>query len=355
MTFKLVKEQEEFDKIFKLFIEGGLIDDSPNVHSETLELLTWLYHANPNSFHFIQNIDKNIVAHYGGSNISYKLDGVPTTITVASNLVINKNYRNILNFIKLQKELFRIASNNHIKLALGFPSRDGIEDLHLRMGWRNSAELAVYIKPLDIHSMLHKLVANRFCRSCLEFFKKFLTINYDINKRVSINSKISVKRIFQFNEEHNPFFLRWQNNYSICAIRNHKFLNWRFFDNATREYIVYEARKDGIFCGYLALRVMDMKSLKSLAIVDIVCMPKDNDIFRLLLKYAKFTGSIHNVDCIAIALNPKASFQWSNLFLSGYVKSFHKFSVITKNLSPNLNLFLPKNKWFLSWLEHDFV
>ena len=84
-------------------------------------------------------------------------------------------------------------------------------------------------------------------------------------------------------------------------------------------------------------------------------MPKDNDIFSLLLKYAKFTGSINNVDCIAIALNPKASFQWSNLFLSGYVKSFHKFSVITKSLSPNLSLFLPKNKWFLSWLEHDFV
>jgi hypothetical protein len=99
-----------------------------------------------------------------------------------------------------------------------------------------------------------------------------------------------------------------------------------------------------------------MKGYSALALVDIVVFDGDKGALHSLLAQVLTLASILRVDLIATVVQP-SSWVARSLRLKGFLKTPQHFTFVTHQsktsalpLSPDLF-----SKWYVTWLEHDFV
>ncbi len=319
--------------------------------------LQWLYHGTPYGARLqLVGLNKNaITAHYGAMPIPFRYKGSMLVGGLASNLVVDKECRKDGPFFSLQKRFLKDYPTLGYSFVFGAVTRPGVLEPHLRMGWKKVGELPVFIRPMRSAACLREKIGSHLVSS---LFTPLCWIGDWVARLAFLPAQTSpaVVEVSRFDDSFEELFQRWMECHPFCAYRTEKFLNWRYVDVPDRRYRIFAARVQGKPVGFMVLREMEMKQLKTLAIVDLVSLPGEKATFEALLRNAILEGYKSKVDAMAVALNPfHEQVHWLKRW--GFVKGPHTFTLIV-HVPKGSEFQIDSNVvrlWPISWLEHDYV
>lgn len=349
-------EDGDHDAIANLAYKNELLleDLAPSTFSR---MLTWLHSKSDigKRVQILAQIPSGVIAHYGGVPFKMRWHGTSISTILASNLVVDKNYRKNSPFFGLQKEFIKSYQEKGYAFAYGAITREGILNPHLRVGWKSLGALHVHVRPIALSFIFGKLVNNSVISRLFKFPLQLLQKFWDIIFFLSQNN-VKVSEEVVFDGSISDSLDDWMNKKKICAVRSVESLNWRFSDFQDRDYRLFIAYVNSLPVGYLVARLMPMKQFLSVAIVDLVIFKDDKKVFNALMKRCITFAHQNNADLVASALTDHDGLR--NFFRrAGFFKSREKFTIVghfPKNGKIKFSEFLFSD-FHLNWFDHDYV
>jgi hypothetical protein len=206
----------------------------------------------------------------------------------------------------------------------------------------------------------HNLIGEKvYCKRAARVLQMWAGIGDTVLRwfrRPRRNRGIEVVQIEQFTPDLADALDRITTTFSLIATRTVETLNWRFARVKDRGYKIFIARRDGAMCGYIVTRLMPMKTLASLAIVDILFAADDTAAGDALLARAIDEAYAARVDVCACLVNPHGRY-CELLRKRGFLKTPESFTLIVHEPpdSPHRLADVPPADWHLTWFDHDFV
>lgn len=151
-----------------------------------------------------------------------------------------------------------------------------------------------------------------------------------------------------------PFDELWErgrNWYNYLAVRDSRWLQWRYFEAPGLEHQVLLAMRRDAPCGYLAYRLYHDAQKTWALLLDCFTAPDDAETANALLRSAQSTLRARGIESIA-ALVAHDSALYRHYRRAGFrrVRSAHRFSIIP--YAPN-EFQGQRDAWFISGAEGD--
>jgi len=322
-----------------------------------LKILKWLY-SNSSVGKRVQILAQSphgVIAHYGGVPFKMKWYEKSISAVLASNLVVDKNYRKQSPFFALQKGFIKGYQEKGYGFAYGAITREGVLNPHLRMGWKSLGALHVYIRPISLNLIFRKFVTNSLFSGLAKYPLQLLQKLFDVIFFLR-QSNMEVFEEINFNGSISAPLSDWMKKKKICSVRSVEALNWRFSEFKDRNYHIFVAYENLLPAGYLVARLMPMKHFLSVAIVDLVIFNDDKKLFNALMKRCILFARQSNADLIASALTDHD--ELSKCFRrAGFFKTPEKFTIVghfSKNKDIKFTEFIFAD-FHINWFDHDYV
>jgi hypothetical protein len=320
-------------------------------------MLKWL-HGNSGTCRRVQILAQShdgVLAHYGGVPFKMKWFEKSISAVLASNLVIDKNFRKQSPFFALQKEFIKSYQEKGYSFAYGVITREGVLNPHLRMGWKSLGALHVYARPISLNLIFKKLEVNYLIYGLAKYPLKLIQKIWDVI--FFLNQKnVKVFEEINFNHSLSAQLGYWMSKKLICSKRSIDTLNWRFCEFEDRNYRIFIANINSISAGYMVVRLMQMKGFLSVAIIDIVVFNDDKNVFKALVNKSILYARQSNAELVVSAITDhdglKNSFQ-----RSGFVKTREQFTIVghfPKNGRLKFSEF-NFSDFHINWFDHDYV
>lgn len=266
-------------------------------------LWVWECRKNPNG-HFTMVAEHNgqIVGHMSLVLYHMKVGNDIVTGSQAVDLIVHPSFRGRGIFLTLGKKLLNEAGEKGIVVSYGFPNKPAHSG-HLKYGWFDVCNVPNFTKFLDTYIALNHYLAgykpisllnrSKVSKSLLEIVLRVtsLFINLFVSllakgESVSYLKECSIKRVTRFDRRFDDFWKNVSENYRIAVVREHEYLNWRYFSKPNTQYMVFVAEGKSKILGYIILQVKK----KAGYIIDIFAYPDGRVIASLLsetLRYFK--------------------------------------------------------------------
>lgn len=98
---------------------------------------------------------------------------------------------------------------------------------------------------------------------------------------------VDVAEIAHFGPQFDELWDRVRAGYELIAVRDSRFLNWRFRECPTRAYTVLAARRGDLLVGYIVVRIEEGGALRRGFVVDLLAERRDRAVFNRLLAEAE--------------------------------------------------------------------
>lgn len=188
----------------------------------------------------------------------------------------------------------RMKAKRGVAFDYGFPNELSYHVSTKRQGFRE----------VNMSMMQHRFIIDRE-----RFFRK---VNMGPLKRLGYSSYVALQQavhrpggsdlfvqdIEGFCEKDDELYRRALPDFDIIAVRDHRFLSWRYCDPRGGSYIVRGVREDGLL-GYAVLKV---EAGRQLIIVDLLADPDRPEVVPLLLTDALEQGRVHGSESVICCL-----------------------------------------------------
>jgi hypothetical protein len=321
-------------------------------------MLSWLYVDAPPGIRLqvVAEHDGAVVAHYGASPIRYKLDGETCLAGFASNLVIDREHRAGMLFLSLQAHLHREYRKRDFRFIYGLITRANVLEPHLRTGWRKIGTIPVYAKPFDFPAAASSAVSSPLLRRLAHVPLRAAEAVWKARWSLAARTTVRVEEVRALGSDAEAFLARFTASHAVTAVRDAQTLDWRFARYRERGYRTFAARRGEEFVGYVVTRIMPMKHLRAMALVDLAFDPQDREAGAALLGRCDAEAIRARVDVAAAIVNPHSPFAaWLRRF--GYLRSPEQFTLVVhapKTMSPPLDE-TTFARWHVTWFDHDYV
>ncbi|KQM12306.1 hypothetical protein AOA80_02920 [Methanomassiliicoccales archaeon RumEn M1] len=189
----------------------------------------------------------------------------------------------------------RMKAERGVAFDYGFPNELSYHVSTKRQGFRE----------VDMSMMQHRFIIDRD-----GFFRK---VNMGGLKRLGYSSYVALQRaihrpggsdlsvqdVERFSEKDDQLYRRALPDFDIIAVRDHRFLNWRYRDPRGGSYIVRGIREDDELLGYAVLK---LESERQLIIVDMLADPRRPEAVLLLLLDAVERGRLNGSESVICTL-----------------------------------------------------
>ncbi len=176
-------------------------------------------------------------------------------------------------------------------------------------GFPNKLSYHVSTKRQGFQEVNMSMMQHRFIVDRAEFFRK---VNMGSLKRLGYSSYVALQQavhrtggygllvqdIERFSEKDDELYRRALPDFDIMAVRDHRFLNWRYCDPRGGRYIVRGVR-EGELLGYAVLKV---EADRQLIIVDMLTLPDRPEVVPLLLMDALEQGRARGSESVICSL-----------------------------------------------------
>lgn len=333
------------------FTEEGI---SGNDFTEFVKLM---YFENPISKHYqivVEN-QNEIVGHEAVIPFSYNFYKKEISLGLGSNLLVHEKFRAMLAFLQMQTYFFKNYRKYGIDFTYGLVTRKEVLSIHLKTGYKKIVDVPVYARPYKVKKILNHSLQNKFLKQLFIPFSPIGDYLLSFFPGFS-NSKIQVKEEAIFKPEWDEIIKKHNDKFPITAVRNAKVLNWRFRSLAYRKYFILVAYIDNQYCGYAVVRQMNMQEFSSLAVVDLLCDFKEEQIFKALVKEIHRLALRLNVDLVSTILSPHSKFL-SFFKKLGFLKTPEYFTLVADQPKESNITFSPEMQkdWHINWFDHDYV
>jgi hypothetical protein len=169
--------------------------------------------------------------------------------------------------------------------------------------------------------------------------------------RMKKGTGVEVEEVRKLDERFDSFWQEALSLFPIMGLRDDAFMNWRYLQHPTRNYILYRAMKAGEMRGYIVLRKVELLNFNSAVIVDLLAL--DDAALSVLVETGIRYGREEGADLLGFMV-PKGHRYYKFLRGMGFLPSLKAFFFMIYTLSKREILFSPE-KWYVNWGDTDVI
>ena len=237
---------------------------------------------------------------------------------------LNKEEKRFVFLKVLRNVLLEGYRKNEPEIVLSFPN-EVVRDTYLRIGCK---DLPIFFK----------------------YSKAMASGRAQINKWGASDLRFSL--IKRFDRRWDRLWKKFSSSYSLTVLREHDYLNWRYFKDPESKYIVVLAKLKEEIKGYLVLREGKALGKKAGHIVDFLIEHMDQGQDRILIEKAISFLALRGCTLIDAHVSHK---RYEDIFLSlGFKKQSTDFVAFSRFPGLLGRAVKHNNNWFFTSGDGDF-
>ena len=232
--------------------------------------------------------------------IHVRLSGKVHTAGLCLNPVVDPGYQDGDISAGLLKEVCALSAQEGIAFSYGFPDQSSYSTFVNKAGFRDIGSVPLLIRPLNPERLASKATHSLVLGKTASIARKIWRIPTP-PPRQDGPPGLEVAEVSSFDDSFAVFWDRIQHRFPVMVVRNPAYLNWRFADAPTREYMTFVARSDGQIRGFAVLRLAPLGQFSAGLIVDLLveASAEGRVAGRLLIDQAYSYSKDHDLDLVA--------------------------------------------------------
>jgi GNAT superfamily N-acetyltransferase len=303
------------------------------------------------SFLYIVEDQNKIIGHFGDIPRWFSVQGEVVLGTLSLDLMVHPDHwrkgifaamgRYGAEKVKQENGLFLIAFPIRLETILGLK----------KIGWREVAKLPVLVYPIRFGGILSRYVHFLPFVVLMGGITRFFYFLLYGSKRRKGRGGIEIEEVGLLDESFDHFWQKASVLYPVMGIRNRDYLNWRYLQHPTRNYVIYRAKKIGEMRGYIVLRKVDLLKFNSAVIVDLLAL--DEEILLALVERGIQHSKGQGADLLGFMV-PRGHPYYKILRRKGFLRSPKTFQFMVYPHSDR-ELFVSPEKWYVTWGDSDVI
>ena len=303
-----------------------------------------------------------LAGHYALRPVRMKVGDKTCLGTLSLDTMVHPDYRKQGMFIKLATRMYEVAAEQGIPLTYGFPNRNSYHGLFNRLDWVDlCGRIPLFAKILNVRNVLSNRLSNRLLLSVAASLGKAALSLFYAFQRGALPADCRLEEVTRFDDRINDLWEKTSTSYSILAVRDKEYLNWRYVENPTEEYALFVVERDHEVVGYTVLKCEERFGLQVGFIVDVLTIPNEPGIGNGLISEAvEYFRKEHMdmVGCLMLEHTPYAKSLRKNRFVIVPQKLFPQelYLGVRRHTEEYSEQFItnPEN-WFITWGDHDAI
>lgn len=311
----------------------------------------WMYKNNPTNLIKIWVAEDNekIVGHYAVMPVSMKIDDNLQIGTLSINTAVHPDYQGQGIFPTLAKQTYNELTEEGIPITYVYPNERAYPIYIKKLDWFEIPSLPTLFRPLDLERLLMRKIHNSYLVKMINSFGLLSLKIFFGERKYDISEKIDVAKTSFFDNRVDEFWEEVSKEYKIIAVRDKKYLTWRYLDNPNYDYAIYLAERERKMLGYIVLKLMAIdKSSKSGMIVDLLTLPDQKDAtFALIVKAIEYFKE-EGADVVACYIQNR--YYYNLLRKMGFIPIPLKNPKLCARIhtTKNKTLFTSNKNWFIT-------
>jgi hypothetical protein len=253
-------------------------------------------------------------------------------------------------FVECAKSNYDFIENDGVSFVFGFPNKNSFGGFVSKLGWKSLDPVPFLFLPLNINYFIRRVK-----------FLKFLKLpKFNFNNYIHQNDKLLINDLTLFTSEYDSLWDKFSSNISISVVRDSKYLNWRFIDNPTENYLIYSATYNDSLVGFIVINIKNKHDGKIGYVMELIFDPMYPFVPNSLLAYAINIFKSESVD-VALAWCFEHSLPYPHLRKSG----FYKLPIFLRQIELHFGYKILKCKndlsevlsnpkaWYISYSDSD--
>lgn len=254
--------------------------------------LRWLYEENPvrPATELVTRSGRVVSGHIAGVPLRYRLAGEDVLGGLAVNAITHPGHRGKGIFIVLHAEVSKLTAAKDILFLFGFANPNSEKGCLRHLNYRDLGRFPLWILPLRLGSVVKaqdgipRPVGSLGSAVGAPFLGLWKAIRKPRRK-----GPFTIEKIGEFGPEFDDLWAAAGRDYVNIAVRDAKFLRWRFVQCPTRRYDIFAARSGDRLAGYLVGTVTHFGGLKWAMIADLFAPDSSEGKDAAALLVAAFT------------------------------------------------------------------
>ncbi len=313
----------------------------------------WEFEEGPDGKALIYIVeDKNkIIGHFADIPRRFSVQGEIVLGTLSLDLMVHPDYWRKGIFAAMGSYGAQRVKQENGLFLFAFPIRSETILGLIKIGWKEVVKLPVLVYPIRFRGVLNRYL--RFVPLSLLIggaARFFYFLLYGLKRRKEIEG-VEIEKVGLLDEQFDGLWQKVSALYPVIGVRTRNYLDWRYLQHPTRNYVIYRAKKNGEMRGYIVLRKVELLNFNSAVIVDLLALD-DEILYELVGKGIEYSRE-EGVDLLGFMV-PKPHPYYRSLRRGGFLQSFKAFHFLVYSHCKDQVLFDPKG-WYVTWGDTDVI
>ena len=233
--------------------------------------------------------------------VNVRLSGKVRTAGLSLNPVVDPGYENGDIFVGLMRDVCAFSAEAGIAYSYGFPDQLAYSKFVNKAGFRDIGSVPLLIRPLNPERLALKTTHSAVVGKTASVARKIWRTPQPAASPQEGPAGLEIAQVGSFDDSFAIFWDRVQHRFPVMVVRDPAYLNWRFLNAPTREYMTLVARSDEQIRAFTVLRVAPLGPFSAGLIVDLVveATAEGRLAGRLLIDQACSYSREHDLDLVA--------------------------------------------------------
>lgn len=216
----------------------------------------------------------------------------------------------------------------------------------------SSQRLMPLLKPIDWYEVAGHLSSSTLVRKSVALVGSGFELARRSGSvfRKHSSQRIRILEVDSLRDGIDEFWKRVHRVYPVIAVRDRRYLDWRFAARPDVSYRYLVALADSNLVGYMVFRMADLDGMACGNVVDFLIENRSSEVFSLLLKHAEPTMKDEGAKAIVfgVASMPYRSMLWRSGYFPGRTASTPHLNTLRLSSDPALEVFTDLRQWFVT-------
>ena len=326
--------------------------------AESNAFYRWKYHGMPGavaSYEYVARLDGEMVGYYAAIPYPYVIGGMPMMAGMVCDVMTHPKVRGKGVFTTIGRYATQDLEKRGVNFTTGYPVRPEVIPGHLRVGWEQPFDLPVYLSPVRSDAVLAAMKLGVMAPAGNLLLRVWNRVLAPRKAGAAKGVRVEVVGGGTLNQlEGLPEFLEeWRATQKYCLGKDLTFLGWRL-GTVGAEYDLTLLREGTRIVGMAITRSTTLRGIPTLAIVDLMAVPKGIEEISHLLSRLRQLAVERGVDVVA-GMFTRTWARRYRLLGNGFLRAPVTFKFITKYLNNPVDKsdFLKEDNWHLTWVDSD--
>ncbi len=313
----------------------------------------WQMRDNPDGVGWIYLAEEGdkIIGHLADLPKRFSVQGRITLGTLTHDMMVHPDYRRRGVSTAAARLGIRKVENEKGEFMTAYSIR--VESLNslLKVGWKEGVRLPVLVFPIRFYGIVNGYLHFRPMSLLIGGIARLIYSILFGRKKGGREIGVEIGRVHELDESFDLFWEKAISLYPIMGVRDRTYLNWRYLQHPTRDYIIYRALERGEMKGYVVLRKVELLNFNSAVIVDLLAL--DSKILHQLITKGVEHSRQEGTDLLGFMV-PKPHPYYRALRKEGFLPSSKTFQFLVYSHRKEEVLFDPR-RWYLTWGDTDVI